>query len=285
MPANASVRPANADIGGQLDSVPAEAAIWIQGHWLEIALASGAGFAIYLLLHLLRRWGLGLCRRGDGVATWYSIAGRAIAKTSQVFMILTAMRLVIGYADAPTLVHDTVFTLFTVVSVFQAAIWVREVVFGAVEHRTRHQIHNGQAISSALGIIRLLVTIAIFSIAVVVVLSNLGVDVTGLVAGLGVGGIAIGLAAQGIFADLFAALAILFDRPFQVGDAISYDKGAGSGTVEAIGLKSTRIRGAAVRSAFLRTSGCWTLKSSTPRAVCTIVLNMTFTSAMRRRRM
>jgi small-conductance mechanosensitive channel len=87
------------------------------------------------------------------------------------------------------------------------------------------------------------VTITVFAIAIVVVLSNLGVNVTGLVAGLGVGGIAIGLAAQGIFADLFAALAILFDRPFRVGDSISYDKGAGSRTVEAIGLKSTRIRG------------------------------------------
>jgi small-conductance mechanosensitive channel len=46
-----------------------------------------------------------------------------------------------------------------------------------------------------------------------------------------------------VFADLFAALAIIFDRPFRLGDSISYDKGSGSGTVEAIGLKSTRIRG------------------------------------------
>ncbi|MDA4831278.1 mechanosensitive ion channel family protein, partial [Enterobacter hormaechei] len=74
----------------------------------------------------------------------------------------------------------------------------------------------------------------------VVVLDNLGVNVTGLVAGLGVGGIAIGLAAQGIFADLFAALAIIFDRPFRRGDTISY--GSSSGTIESIGLKSTRIR-------------------------------------------
>src|SRR3546814_18102603 len=68
----------------------------------------------------------------------------------------------------------------------------------------------------------------------------LGVNVTGLVAGLGVGGIAIGLAAQGIFADLFAALAIIFDRPFSKGGQVSY--GDSSGTIEAIGLKSTRIR-------------------------------------------
>ena len=73
-------------------------------------------------------------------------------------------------------------------------------------------------------------------------LDNLGVNVTGFVAGLGVGGIAIGLAAQGIFADLFAALAIIFDRPFRRGDTISYDKT--TGTVESIGLKSTRIRSA-----------------------------------------
>jgi small-conductance mechanosensitive channel len=87
----------------------------------------------------------------------------------------------------------------------------------------------------------LLVTFALFAIALIVVLDNLGVNVTGLVAGLGVGGIAIGLAAQGIFADLFAALAIIFDRPFRRGDVISYD--TSTGTVEEIGLKSTRIRG------------------------------------------
>jgi small-conductance mechanosensitive channel len=64
--------------------------------------------------------------------------------------------------------------------------------------------------------------------------------VTALVAGLGVGGIAIGLAAQGIFSDLFAALGILLDRPFRVGDTIQF--GTQTGTVEAIGLKTVRVR-------------------------------------------
>jgi small-conductance mechanosensitive channel len=66
------------------------------------------------------------------------------------------------------------------------------------------------------------------------------VNVTALVAGLGVGGIAIGLAAQGIFADLFAALGILLDRPFRVGETIQF--GGQTGTVEAIGLKTVRVR-------------------------------------------
>jgi small-conductance mechanosensitive channel len=91
-----------------------------------------------------------------------------------------------------------------------------------------------------MGLIRLMVNVVVFAIALVVLLDNLNVNVTGLVAGLGVGGIAIGLAAQGIFGDLFAALAIIFDRPFSRGDQVSY--GDSSGTIEAIGLKSTRIR-------------------------------------------
>ena len=97
------------------------------------------------------------------------------------------------------------------------------------------------ALGSATSIIRVLVSVALFALAIVVILDNLGVNVTALVAGLGIGGIAIGLAAQGIFSDLFAALAILFDKPFRRGDIVRY--GTTTGTVERIGLKTTRLRG------------------------------------------
>ncbi len=83
---------------------------------------------------------------------------------------------------------------------------------------------GGNRLGNAIGIIRLLVSVAIFAIAIIVILDNLGVNVTGLVAGLGIGGIAIGLAAQGIFSDLFAALSILFDKPFKRGDVIQFDQ-------------------------------------------------------------
>jgi small-conductance mechanosensitive channel len=95
-------------------------------------------------------------------------------------------------------------------------------------------------LSNAVALIRVLISVALFAVAIILILDNLGVNVTALVAGLGIGGIAIGLAAQGIFSDLFAALAILFDKPFRRGDTIRYDNS--TGTVEKIGLKTTRMR-------------------------------------------
>jgi small-conductance mechanosensitive channel len=218
-----------------------DAAVWFDAHWQQLAVGLVAAAAIYLLLNLLRSWSTKLCRREDRT-TWYAVIGRALARTSQLFIILASARLVIGFADTPQPVDTAIGTLFTIAAVFQAAVWLREMVFGAIELRALGDVHQGQALVSALGIIRLLVTIAIFAIASIVILGNLGVNVAGLIAGLGIGGIAIGLAAQGIFADLFAALAILFDRPFRVGDVISYAAGKSTGTVEAIGLKSTRVR-------------------------------------------
>ncbi|AJP70976.1 mechanosensitive ion channel family protein [Sphingomonas hengshuiensis] len=217
-----------------------DSTFWVEEHWLQILIASGVAFGIVLLLHLVRSWGTRLCRRGHGVANWYAIFGRAVAKTSNFFIIMVAIRLVTTYADPPAAVVTTSTFLFTIAAVFQAAIWAREVIFGLIEHRTSGEDERAAGLASALGIIRLLVTFVLFAIALVMVLSNLGVNVTGLVAGLGVGGIAIGLAAQGIFGDLIAALSILFDRPFRVGHNISYDQT--TGTVEGIGLKSTRIR-------------------------------------------
>ena len=77
-------------------------------------------------------------------------------------------------------------------------------------------------------------------IAILAVISNLGVNITSLVAGLGIGGIAVALALQNILSDLFSSFAIYFDKPFEVGDFIIVGKH--SGTVEKIGIKTTRLR-------------------------------------------
>jgi len=80
----------------------------------------------------------------------------------------------------------------------------------------------------------------IWSLAAIILLDNLGYKVSTLIAGLGIGGIAVAIAAQALLKDFFSYFSIIFDRPFKLGDFIII--GDFMGTVEHIGMKTTRIR-------------------------------------------
>lgn len=220
----------------RLDAMIRDAWIWIDQHTIRILIALAAGAAIVAVLYVARRGGKRLLR---STHPWWGVIGRALASMRIWFMAIAAAQIVSLYAHPPEDLGKTIGFLFTIATTFQAAIFVRELILGAVEVRAGEADPHGN-LSSAIGLIRLAITAGLFIIAIVLILSNLGVNVNGLIAGLGVGGIAIGLAAQGIFADLFAALTILFDKPFRKGDIIRWEKGGG--TVREIGLKSTRIQ-------------------------------------------
>ncbi len=89
-------------------------------------------------------------------------------------------------------------------------------------------------------IIRKTLKIFVVIISVLVTSQNMGMNVTGLLASLSIGGLAVGLAAQDTLSNLFGAVAIFADKPFRVGDRIQLD--SIDGTVEVIGLRSTRVR-------------------------------------------
>lgn len=216
------------------------AADWISANWIEILVAAGAGMVIYLALGLLKTVLQRLFARGEGTAPAMGVLSRAVERTGHLFMMLVAARLVLGYADPPALLFRTISFLFIVISAFQVAVWLRAIALGLIQLRSDPRQGGSETLANASGLIKVLVSVAIFAVAAVVVLDNLGVNVTALVAGLGIGGIAIGLAAQGIFSDLFASLSIIFDQPFKVGDPINF--GTQTATVERIGLKSTRLR-------------------------------------------
>jgi small-conductance mechanosensitive channel len=229
----------NAPIGVQAGQLWSDVTNWLSTHSVQILIGVAAGLVIFLLLYGLKWVGVRLCGADPTQTHWRTIIGRVLARTRLWFMAAAAARLVVGYAQAPELFHDTVNAIFVVAATLQVALWVREIILGVIEHRAGG-LEQSSSLGSAMGIIRLLVTVAIFAVATIVILDNLGVNVTGLVAGLGIGGIAIGLAAKGIFDDLFSALSIIFDKPFRRGDSIRWD--TTSGTVEQIGLKSTRVR-------------------------------------------
>jgi len=85
-----------------------------------------------------------------------------------------------------------------------------------------------------------LIRVIIWGLGIIVLLDNLGYKVSTVIAGLGIGGVAVALAAQAVLGDLFSHFAIVFDRPFELGDFIII--GDFMGTVEHIGIKTTRIR-------------------------------------------
>ncbi len=216
-----------------------EVSDWLSDNRADIALPLAAAAIIALVLIGLRALGQRLVGNRTRDLHWRTIFARVLSKTSLFFIIMCAVQLVVAQTDAPYAIRRTSEILFIVAAALQAAIWGRELILGFVRHRVG-EAEEHSTLGSALGIIRLLVTVTLFAIALILILDNLGVNVTGLVAGLGIGGIAIGLAAQGIFSDLFAALSIIFDRPFRRGDAIRV--GEINGNVENIGLKTTRIR-------------------------------------------
>ena len=200
------------------------------------ALVAGAIVGVMLGL----RWaGRRMVAEHPNDFNWRGIIAHALSRTTVLFMVAAAIEIVLGYAPVPARLDRLANMLFTAAAALQVAIWAREIILGAVRSRVGDESTESN-LSSAMAIIRVLVSITLFAVALLFILDNLGVNVTTLVAGLGIGGIAIGLAAQGIFADLFAALSILFDRPFRRGDLIRY--GTTTGTVERIGLKTTRVR-------------------------------------------
>jgi small-conductance mechanosensitive channel len=212
---------------------------WFAANHDGLLIGATVAAALVAAMLLLRVFGQRACERDPDHHTWMSVIGRALAGTSAIFMGAAAADSFSTYADLPHKLARLIDIAFVIAFALQGAIWGRELILGMVGHRVARENGSG-ALSNAMAIIRVLVSVALFAIAGILILDNLGVNVTALVAGLGIGGIAIGLAAQGIFSDLFAALSILFDKPFKRGDTIRYDNS--TGTVERIGLKTTRLR-------------------------------------------
>ncbi len=129
--------------------------------------------------------------------------------------------------------------VLTIIAVaLQGGFWARAAIRAIVRGYFRHQ--QDGASRTAVGAVGFLAQVSVWAIVVVAALRSLGYDVTALLAGIGIGGIALALAVQNILGDLFAALSIVVDKPFVVGETIGVDGQVG--TVERIGLKTTRVR-------------------------------------------
>ena len=137
--------------------------------------------------------------------------------------------------------HERLDQLWFVAIAIQLALWGGRAVSLLLDRYVHRHAPNDSAQASATAtLLSWGLRTALWSVVALAILSNLGVDITAFIASLGVGGIAVALAVQNVLGDLLASLAIAVDKPFEVGDFIVY--GDVSGSVEHVGLKSTRIR-------------------------------------------
>lgn len=128
-----------------------------------------------------------------------------------------------------------------VISLFlQIGSWLLAALDFWLERYRRNAELNNAAAATGLAALSFIGRLVLWAMVLLLMLDNLGINVTALVAGLGVGGIAVALAVQNILGDLFASLSIVLDKPFAIGDYIVVDNH--SGTVEHVGLKTTRLR-------------------------------------------
>ncbi|HEY3570844.1 MAG TPA: mechanosensitive ion channel family protein [Thermoanaerobaculia bacterium] len=121
----------------------------------------------------------------------------------------------------------------------QAALWASVAIDFWLARQRRRMDHDPTSVALA-GVLRFVAKLTLWTLLLLMALDNVGVNVTALITGLGVGGIAVALALQNVLGDLLASLSIVLDKPFVLGDAITVD--TLTGTVESIGLKTTRLR-------------------------------------------
>ena len=157
---------------------------------------------------------------------------------------LVALYVAMKFFALPALV-DTVLSALVYIAVAWQVIEVVLCFIGYAAQRFLEKDEDGDGVvdpnaATASHLVTMIARIVLYALGVVFVLSNLGIEVTSLIAGLGIGGVAIAFALQGVLSDLFASFSIYADKPFRIGDFITI--GTDSGTVEKIGVKTTRIR-------------------------------------------
>ena len=167
---------------------------------------------------------------------------KTLARTSNLVVFATAVLIGLSALDLPPPWNTRVGHLWFLTLGLQLAIYLHSAI--KVTARRYFRTHSPAGVDSQVTIAHTLIIwvlqTAVWVIFALALLSNLGINVTTFVASLGIGGIAIALAVQNVLGDLFASLSIAIDKPFEVGDFVSTNNI--SGTVEKVGLKTTRIR-------------------------------------------
>lgn len=207
--------------------------------WLQLGTLVTVTLGLYLVLDIALRI---LCRqflkRNQGSYSRFPhIASALLRKTSRLLLFAFALMIGLKTVEMTPRWEATMSHGWFIVLAVQMALWADH----AVQFWTTSLNRDGKArnpvTTTLLGI---MMRIVIWAVMLLSILANLGVDITAMIASLGIGGIAIALAVQTLLSDMFASMSIGIDKPFEIGDFVVF--GDIAGTIEHIGLKTTRIR-------------------------------------------
>jgi small-conductance mechanosensitive channel len=167
------------------------------------------------------------------------VAAEVVRKIRWYLILAIALRAGSVALTLPDGISRGIRQFLAIAVLLQLAVWGNAIIGYWI--RRWGQKRGGTNGGSTLGAINALAKAVLWIVIGILALRNvLDYDISALLTGLGIGGIAIALAVQNILGDLFAALSIVLDKPFEVGDAIAVDTFVG--TVEHVGLKTTRVR-------------------------------------------
>lgn len=231
---------------------------WGLGYW-EIDLDHVRIWLIFVLVALLLFWVFSLAkmllihsarrisRLGLGAeaivdkTSWRAIAVQLIERIHPLLLAILAIYIAANsWLELPGWWDRTIRFVFLTGFFVQLGLWFNHVITFAMGRYLAQTERTDAGFKTTVIAIAFIARLMLIAVLILVALDTFGINITTLITGLGIGGIAVALAVQSILGDLIASLSIMFDKPFALGDFIIV--GDFLGSVEHIGLKTTRIR-------------------------------------------
>lgn len=210
--------------------------------WQKWAIIAGIFVGSMIVFRILKAIGLSRLNKlaGKTKTDWDDFAIEILQKNWLHFSLVTSIYIVIAFAEFDKDFELIASKVLVILFIFLAIKILQNVITFWFQKKYLNQEGVDVGKKSTVKNLVLFVKIIVWALGVLLVLDNLGFDVTTAIAGLGIGGIAIAMAAQAILSDFFSYFTISFDKPFEVGDFVVLNDL--SGTVEHVGIKTTRIR-------------------------------------------
>jgi len=183
-----------------------------------------------------------------GAFVWRRLSGKAVVLKRnalpvplRLLVLVFVGRWLLSILPVSLLVRQLFMSAASLMTIV-AIVWLLILLNGEIEDYIHRHVprSNGAAASSLLRVLRRTVDLVVILVGFLVLLRYFAIDPTPALAGLGVGGIAVALAAQKTLENVIAGASLIVDQAIRVGDTLRV--GEITGTIDHIGLRSTRIR-------------------------------------------